>query len=331
MPVSTTLYSLQLLRFIAAMLVLLFHLRLDPTGYKGVDVFFVISGFVMYYTACLVEKPKAYVFIINRLTKIFLLYWIALIFLYFVQPFNIDQSFVKTFMLIPGHHSVIGVSWSLSYELYFYFIFAIVVYLVPFKWHRLIFWTALMITTGAAVYQSKPEAVEGTIFNFVLSANLWEFLLGVLSGYLFGKIRSRINTTGTLITSLVAGILLLVISIDYVNPVYHLVYGIISFILVWAITCYENMTVFNKYLKLFFKYAGDASYAIYLFGPVVTYMIGDKNLQSKILIIIITLVISILTNKLLEEQLLKLSRKSLYRLVSSSNKTHQTAVIQPRR
>ena len=71
MPVSTTLYSLQLLRFVAAMLVLLFHLRLDPTGYKGVDVFFVISGFVMYYTACLVEKPKAYVFIINRLTKIF--------------------------------------------------------------------------------------------------------------------------------------------------------------------------------------------------------------------------------------------------------------------
>src|SRR5688572_27360115 len=159
MPVSTTLYSLQLLRFIAAMLVLLFHLRLDPSGYKGVDVFFVISGFVMYYSAYLLKKPKAYVFIINRLTKIFLLYWIALIFLFFVQPFNIDKNFLKTFLLIPGHHSVIGVSWSLSYELYFYFIFALLVYLVPARFQQIIFWSLLMVSTGAAIYQAKPEAV----------------------------------------------------------------------------------------------------------------------------------------------------------------------------
>ena len=253
MPFSPTLYSLQFLRFVAAMLVLLFHLRLDPSGYKGVDVFFVISGFVMYYTACLTEKPKAFFFIINRLTKIFLLYWIALIFLYCVQPFNIGPNFLKTFFLIPGHHSVIGVSWSLSYELYFYFLFAIIVYTIPAKWHHLIFWSALMVSTGAAIYQSKPEAIEGTLFNFLLSSNLWEFLLGVLSGYLFGQLRNKINPTISLIFTLLAGILLLGISIAYANPAYHLVYGTICFILVSAFTCYERSRAFNKNINLFFQ------------------------------------------------------------------------------
>jgi peptidoglycan/LPS O-acetylase OafA/YrhL len=330
MPVSTTLYSLQLLRFIAAMLVLLFHLRLDPSGYKGVDVFFVISGFVMYYTAYLSKKPKAYVFIINRLTKIFLLYWVALIFLYFVLPFDLNGSFLKTLFLVPGHHSVLGVSWSLSYELYFYFLFALIVYALPSKWHLLIFWTVLMIATGAAIYQSRSNAVEGTLFNFILSANLWEFLLGVLGAYLFSRLRNKINTITVLIIAIISGVLLIAIRIDYLNPMYHLVYGFISFVLIFSITTYESNAGFNSKLKWLVKYPGDASYAIYLFGPVVTYMIGDKNIESKILIVV-TIALSIVANKLLEENLLRWTRKRLYNLVSVSSAEKQKVFDHPRK
>jgi peptidoglycan/LPS O-acetylase OafA/YrhL len=174
-----------------------------------------------------------------------------------------------------------------------------------------------MIATGAAIYQARSEAVEGTLFNFILSANLWEFLLGVLSGYLYGQFRKKLSASSSLLITIVAGALLLAISIAYIDPIYHLVYGLISFVLVLVFTSYEYRQAFNNYINIFFKYTGDASYAIYIFGPIVTFMIGDKNMNSKILIIIITLVLSILTNKLLEEVLLKLSRRNLYRLFSS--------------
>lgn len=134
-----TIYTLQIIRFIASLLVLLFHLNLVSSGYKGVDIFFVISGFVMYYTPFSATPPKASKFITNRLTKIFFLYWVALVLLYIIAPYTIDYSFLKTLLLIPGHQSVLGVSWSLSYELYFYFFTGIAVYLIPAPYQRPIF------------------------------------------------------------------------------------------------------------------------------------------------------------------------------------------------
>jgi peptidoglycan/LPS O-acetylase OafA/YrhL len=53
-----TLYTLQINRFIAALLVLFSHLGLVYSGYKGVDIFFVISGYVMYHIL-FIEKPKS--------------------------------------------------------------------------------------------------------------------------------------------------------------------------------------------------------------------------------------------------------------------------------
>ncbi len=66
-PQSHVLYNLQVLRGVAALMVVLHHsmIQIDTFeqlfrglnfGEKGVDVFFVISGFVIYLTA---QKPKA--------------------------------------------------------------------------------------------------------------------------------------------------------------------------------------------------------------------------------------------------------------------------------
>ena len=120
---TNTLYSLQLLRFIAAVLVMLLHLEIMKSGYKGVDIFFVISGFVMYYSAFIRNPKDATTFIINRATKIYTLYWFAMLVLFIILPFKINWQTLKSLLLIPGHTALIGFSWSLSYEIYFYFLY----------------------------------------------------------------------------------------------------------------------------------------------------------------------------------------------------------------
>jgi exopolysaccharide production protein ExoZ len=324
-PHSFTLYSLQFIRFIAALLVLLFHLELSESGYKGVDIFFVISGFVMYYTAFVAERPKGYVFIINRLTKIFILYWLSILLLFVVKPYTLDLSTLNTIFLVPGHYSVIGVSWSLSYELYFYFLFAILIYLVPNKWHTPLFWIAFAILTAVAILQSIGKMQKGSILNFIFSVNLWKFTLGLLSGHLFAEFGKKLSKWLWMVIALISGLSLLVININYHDPTSHIVYGLLSFFFVCAFASYESQISFNKQLQNVFRYIGDASYAIYLFGPIIAMLMNKEDLLSKLLIIAVTIVFSLVVNQLIEQRLLKAARVKLYAIMGRQDRSKKYA------
>lgn len=304
------LYFLQLLRFIASLLVLFFHLKLEGSGYKGVDIFFVISGFVMYYTLFSVSRPTAFKFIINRFTKIFFLYWVAITLLYFIMPHEMEIFSLKTILLFPGHTPVLGVSWSLSYELYFYTIIGVVVYLVKPGFHKFLFIAALFITTMVTCINLTSLTFKGSLFNFLIGQNLWEFLLGILSGYLFTA--KVISPASALKIAALSFLLVLVVSIPFNTPVSYLIYGPLSFTLVWSITSYEKRYPLNKKLIPLIKILGEASYAIYLFGPIVTVVIVPNNTFSVIMIILITIALSVLFNRIVESKFLKWSRKIIF-------------------
>jgi len=153
--------SVQALRGLAALLVAVYHCAgiqkegLDPSrtaevsllsgiwdrGYAGVDLFFVISGFIMVY----VTHGKSYNrkdigrFIYNRVTRIYPLWWVfasvmALYFLItygqFAPPDRVSEMnslayLIKSYLLIPQYHvPILGVGWTLIHEIYFYIIFA---------------------------------------------------------------------------------------------------------------------------------------------------------------------------------------------------------------
>jgi peptidoglycan/LPS O-acetylase OafA/YrhL len=63
------------------------------------------------------------------------------------------------------------------------------------------------------------------------------------------------------------------------------------------------------------KMAGDASYAMYLTGPVVIAIISPDNMTLKILTIIVIITASILINRLLENKLLNIIRKGVRRVI----------------
>ena len=307
-----TFYTLQFLRFLAAMLVLLFHLTIIDSGYKGVDIFFAISGFVMYYTLFVRKRPDAVHFIVNRITKIFFLYWIALLFMILVQPVKLSDLNVKSVILFPGHLSIIGVSWSLSFELYFYFVVGTCAYLIPRKYNIVLFIMLLSITSIVTAVNQYTDVLLGTVVNYGLGPNFWEFLLGILSAYLTVTYHKQIAPNTSQLLAGISLILFLVISIRYTDPLMVVVYGLLSFLVILFLTAYEQGIKINKKLCDLLQVMGDASYGIYLFGPIITIIIGPKDLLHKVMIIMATVIFSTVFNQAIENKFLMLVRKKLY-------------------
>jgi peptidoglycan/LPS O-acetylase OafA/YrhL len=130
------LYGLELLRFIAAALVLFFHISVIGVGEFGVDIFFIISGFVMMYST----QTDSRNFFLKRLIRIVPLYWLVTIITFsfyyifpsfFSLPSNDLSHLVMSLLFIPfdkngsGHAPILSVGWTLNYEMYFYFLFSL--------------------------------------------------------------------------------------------------------------------------------------------------------------------------------------------------------------
>ncbi|HHG1224465.1 TPA: acyltransferase family protein, partial [Klebsiella pneumoniae] len=135
------------LRAIAAILVVITHFTGKPYSVKlldhefssgaiGVDIFFIISGFIMMYVSDL-KKQYPIKFILNRFIRIlpvhyFFLFILIIIFL--IKPDMINSSVSKTyvwesFLLVPALRNdaeyLNPVIWTLCYEMMFYLIFCV--------------------------------------------------------------------------------------------------------------------------------------------------------------------------------------------------------------
>ena len=139
------LINLQFLRFAAAMLVVLYHssshLRstgLDQgtvfalsegIGFAGVDIFFVISGFIMAWTTQEAAGPAAaFDFLRRRLARIYSGYWpfflfAVVLFAWTDPPFFEGSDLEKSAILWPTNRLLLAVSWTLIFELFFYFFY----------------------------------------------------------------------------------------------------------------------------------------------------------------------------------------------------------------
>lgn len=139
-----TYWWIQFLRGLAAAGVVIFHVYANfpiPTGRsfeigaRGVDVFFVISGFIMYTAA---RNERFVQFISRRLIRVLPLYWLATaLFLALVFGFDgVLPSAIDTVLslaLIPQYSEthpahiwpILVPGWTLSYELWFYALFAV--------------------------------------------------------------------------------------------------------------------------------------------------------------------------------------------------------------
>ncbi|MEE9347061.1 MAG: acyltransferase [Robiginitomaculum sp.] len=220
--------SIQALRGFAALAVLLFHIvelqrlyfsapamaeyavaekyliyPLGAQGYAGVDMFFVISGFIMVYiTAGLAPGlSTAKSFLWARAKRIYPLWWAlcAVLTAYYmltlggpVKPNaataeNGTLAFMaKSLLLIPQlSEPIIGQGWTLVHEVYFYIVFAGLLFLPErIRYWALIGWAVIV---GILAYggQARPTATG----YLSLSASLLtlEFIAGAGIGWLITR------------------------------------------------------------------------------------------------------------------------------------------------
>ena len=191
-------YNIQVLRFFAAFAVLILHAEVyfsvvnasAPTilrlvGWAGVDVFFVISGFIMWMTTkAAIGEGAALHFAAKRLTRIFLGFWpffllVAAITLLFEGGIPAETNLLKSFLLIPQAHkeNLFAISWTLSFELYFYLLFACAIWLGGRK--QMLRLGALLIPGILLASITIPQA-GFTPLTFVLSPHILQFYAGIM-------------------------------------------------------------------------------------------------------------------------------------------------------
>ncbi|GAB4521624.1 MAG: acyltransferase [Parvularculaceae bacterium] len=147
------LHNIQALRGVAALGVLFAHLAVIERrfgggallpgwvdlGLAGVDLFFVVSGFVMVYVTRNVKAGgrSALTFLYKRATRIYPLYWLvslAVLAVFLIRPEYVNSSqgnkvdIIASFLLAPQDKlPLLQVGWTLVHEMYFYITFSIFV------------------------------------------------------------------------------------------------------------------------------------------------------------------------------------------------------------
>ena len=196
----TTLHNLQGLRGIACLLVLGIHMGgwesnfgvarefLRPFrwfGFAGVDLFFVISGFIIAHTqaGAFGQPRKLPGYLLRRFWRVYPLFWIAMVIAVPLMSWALSECAVDDWgawlTLTPAEYPnyYIPPAWTLNYEVTFYGAFGLLL-LLP---RRVAPWLLLAwaIVIGAAqILKTDNSFHAATIGQSLVSPLIWEFLLG---------------------------------------------------------------------------------------------------------------------------------------------------------
>ncbi len=239
-------------------------------GESGVDIFFVISGFVMAVTLPGLAKfeHKAWVFLQRRLVRIVPLYWIfttlRLLRLEYAPPVG-EQSagslwhIIASYLFIPaaGANGSVGplltVGWTLNYEMLFYLLFALALAL---EIRPLVF---LLPTLGALALVGWHDHPSWPAVTTLASPIVLEFLFGVVLAHF--ALQGRLPSARMGILLFLAGFAAIVMIPPNSLP-RSVFWGLPAAAIVTGAVAAEGAV--GKGLPRWLLELGNASYAIYL-------------------------------------------------------------------
>jgi exopolysaccharide production protein ExoZ len=200
--------TIQALRGVAASLVVFFHFAglfkpgstsqsggysggLGNLGASGVDIFFVISGFIMVYTTKRKAGVKdALIFIGRRSMRIYPLYWIWTSMILLMRVAGIAQRthrystsyILNSYLLIPSFNGVdyqplLPQGWTLTFEMLFYLVFCLAI-LAGLRSGKIIFVSTVFAALAILSGLSSPASLTRQLLRQTI---ILEFLFGGLS------------------------------------------------------------------------------------------------------------------------------------------------------
>jgi peptidoglycan/LPS O-acetylase OafA/YrhL len=299
---------IHVLRGLAAVLVLVHHLAvwdgnagagiLPPgpgLGWVGVDLFFVLSGFIITYATrhMVGGRASAIQFLISRAGRVFPVYWAvlagviaALVLGRGLIANNGAEHLLLDALLMPGAGPpILGPAWTLVHEVHFYLLFALFLF-APRQslWAVVSVWGAIIVL-GALFHQ--PD--EGGFLRLAFNPLNLMFIWGVLAGLLISVRRTRFAWPALILGGggLAAGTLVVhVLALESGYAAEWLraaVCGLPAAMLIYGVAAIDRAYSWRVPKPL--EALGDWSYALYLVHLPVIYLVcnlatGGRTIEA---------------------------------------------------
>ncbi|ROV59630.1 acyltransferase [Vibrio ponticus] len=274
------LLELDALRGLAALAVVIFHYlyRYDEIyghdtlnvewsylGKYGVHLFFMVSGFVIFWTLNRIERPLD--FVISRFSRLYPAYWLAVIltfgvvYIFGLPGREVDiQTAVLNFLMFQEYlriSHVDGVYWTLTVELTFYFWVFVLYAFSQLRWVELIF-TCLVL---ASVLNSLGYIeVHPAIYKLFLMKYIALFLSGICFFNIVNKSKSKL-TLISLTIALLSSVFIFSLEVFLIIAIFHVVF-------------YLSVTGRIKFMThKSLVFLGGLSYSLYLLHQNIGYVI----------------------------------------------------------
>ena len=335
---------LQIVRLFAACMVILYHSdQIGYCGFFGVEIFFVVSGFLAFYTTAAPVSPCRY--LLKRSIRLFPLYWIFTIITFIILTVwpgisNMSDEdplhFLFSLLFIPyigktgATVPILAVGWTLYYEVAFSLLFSLAL-LVSHR-HRFLVSSLLLLGLTAAGQILRPSQV---FLQFYTSAWYFDFFLGLLAGVIFHRLRSSVAPDCTLLSArsasfrivtclilsllaLVSLLFLFLVPASFLPGIHEAFrFGVPAFVLVLSLVLLMDRVSLSQRLLML----GNMTYSVYLveyFSTSVYKRLLPESTTlpwvvfSLVVLILITFIISWIPWQLIEIKLTSfLSRKLL--------------------
>lgn len=332
--------EVQSLRGIAVLLVVFYHFNIMgfKGGFVGVDMFFVISGFIITGQIVYAMNNKTFSlkkFYLNRIKRLFpalfVVISVSFIIAFILYPpkelLRLSSSTLfslfglQNFFLVKqaGYFDVSAINklflhiWSLSIEEQFYIFWPfILLFINRLREKTIIVLVVLVIVLS--IYTNIVFYKYTNILFYMLPFRAYEFLFGVLAFYTFTNISVNIKLTKKIIFEYF--ILFLLFYIIFVTVKFSLLYIIIIVSLTFLLLFVRNNIILSNTMLVFL---GNISYSLYLIHwPVLVFYLfyNLKTLEElvfieKLVLILFSVALSYLSYIYIENKFRKISFKLL--------------------
>lgn len=272
--------TVQALRAIAALCVVGMHIPAIERGAFGVDLFFVISGFIV----CHVAAADPGQFLLKRIIRVVPLYWLctlALFGLALTAPQLMgatradSDELLKSLFFVPfvksngNVHPLLYLGWTLNYEMLFYALFAFALVVAPKRAHALAVALLLGLFTLGRVVD-----FEHVMLEFWTAPIVIEFVFGIAAYHVWrAGLLQRLPAAAAVAIAIAAWLLMASLrSSDAMRP---LLWGLPAVVLFLATLSLER----RWHVPALWLLIGNASYSLYLTHAYVIQALQKKVIQ----------------------------------------------------